>query len=207
MGPSAGAETVAVPDQHATPAQGGTCVPATFKVVIDVGHTVEAGGATSARGVPEYVFNSRLAKRIERHLLEAGFVRTDLMITRGVGRPQLAARAARANAAGADLFVSVHHDSVQDFYLGKWPHDGRVDRFSDKFSGYSIFISNDSIRSAESLDFARFLGNERSAPRWPRRPIDFARCRMAGAGRISLPCNRPQCAAARGAAAARERGA
>src|SRR5262245_50010148 len=33
------------------------CAPERFKVVLDVGHTVENQGATSARGVKEYVFN------------------------------------------------------------------------------------------------------------------------------------------------------
>jgi N-acetylmuramoyl-L-alanine amidase len=137
----------------------GSCDTANFRIVLDVGHTVEAGGATSARGVPEYVFNLRLAKLAEKYLHEAGFVRINLMVTRGVGRLQLLRRSARANDIGADLFVSIHHDSVQDSYLARWQHDGRIDRFSDRFRGYSIFISNDNARSAESLDFARLLGD------------------------------------------------
>ena len=31
-------------------------------VSIDIGHTPGRGGATSARGIPEYVFNKRLAR-------------------------------------------------------------------------------------------------------------------------------------------------
>jgi N-acetylmuramoyl-L-alanine amidase len=141
-------------------AENAACDPANFRIALDVGHTVEAGGATSARGVPEYVFNLRLARQIEARLHEAGFARTEVMVSHGIGRLQLKRRADRANELGADLLVSVHHDSVQDFYLSTWKHDGRIDRFSDKFNGYSIFVSNDNVRAAASLDYARLLADE-----------------------------------------------
>jgi hypothetical protein len=47
--------------------------------------TPEAGGATSARGVSEYTFNLLLGRRIDQSLPDAGFARTTLMTTRGVG--------------------------------------------------------------------------------------------------------------------------
>src|SRR5829696_6960937 len=48
------------------------CDPAAFRVVVDVGHTAEVPGAISARGVPEYAFNLRLAQTIDKHLAAAG---------------------------------------------------------------------------------------------------------------------------------------
>jgi N-acetylmuramoyl-L-alanine amidase len=135
------------------------CDAANFRIVLDVGHTIEAGGATSARGVPEYAFNLRLAKVVEKYLRESGFWRTNVLVTRGVGRSQLLRRSARANALGADLLVSIHHDSVQEPYLDRWQHDGRSGRFSDRFRGYSIFISDDNLRSGESLGFAKLLAD------------------------------------------------
>src|SRR5262249_47033366 len=60
--PDAGAETGATRPQP-------TCAPERFKTVLDVGHTVENQGATSARGVKEYVFNLRLAKEMEKALI------------------------------------------------------------------------------------------------------------------------------------------
>jgi hypothetical protein len=39
------------------------CDRSRFRVVVDVGHTVQAPGALSARGVPEYHFNLRLERR------------------------------------------------------------------------------------------------------------------------------------------------
>src|ERR1700688_4219845 len=48
-----------------------SCDPSAFKIALDVGHTVQASGALSARGVAEYTFNLTLAKRIERTLTDA----------------------------------------------------------------------------------------------------------------------------------------
>src|SRR5262249_26142073 len=88
-----------------------TCDRAAFRVDVDVGHTAQVPGAKSARGEYEYDFNLRLAKVIHQQLLDAGFARTMLLVTDGKTYPGLAERVARANASGADLFFSVHHDS------------------------------------------------------------------------------------------------
>ena len=85
---------------------------ATFRVIIDVGHTEKAPGAISARGVPEFVFNLNLAKRIEEQLFAAGFQRSVLLITEGPARQGLAGRVKRAKELAADLFLSIHHDFV-----------------------------------------------------------------------------------------------
>jgi len=152
-------------DDPATPAattgrQAASCDANKFRLAIDVGHTIEAPGATSARGVSEYVYNLRLAKLIEADLKTAGFANTDLMITNGVGRSQLKQRSARANAGRVDLFVSIHHDDVQPSYYRQWDYDGKAYHFSDKFAGYSIFVSYENRHKAESLDFSERLAAE-----------------------------------------------
>ena len=131
-----------------------------FRVIIDVGHTAQAPGAISARGVPEFVFNLNLAKRIEQQLLAAGFRRSVLLITEGPARKGLVERVKRANALGADLFLSIHHDSVPDKFLEKWEFEGEQRSFSDRFNGHSIFISDDNSDRAGSLLFARLLGSQ-----------------------------------------------
>jgi N-acetylmuramoyl-L-alanine amidase len=136
----------------------GSCDTARFRTVIDVGHTPEVPGAISARGVPEFEFNQRLARRIERELLARGFARTRLLLTRGEARPGLYERVARANAAKGDLFVSVHHDSVPDFLIASWEFMGAEGRYNDSFKGHSIFISADHPQYAKSKSFARALG-------------------------------------------------
>jgi N-acetylmuramoyl-L-alanine amidase len=57
------------------------------------------------------------------------------------------------------LFVSIHHDSAQDKYLEEREADnGKTQRYTDKFSGYSIFVSRKNPRYDESLDLARRIG-------------------------------------------------
>jgi len=134
------------------------CRPENFKIAIDVGHTPEAPGATSARGVTEYAYNLLLAKRIERTLLDGGFSRTTLITARGVGRPQLLKRTERANTLGLDLLLSIHHDDVQGLYHARWTYKGAIHLFSDKFSGYSLFVSRENRHFDDSLAFAKLLG-------------------------------------------------
>jgi N-acetylmuramoyl-L-alanine amidase len=136
------------------------CNRAAFRVVIDVGHTAEAPGARSARGLPEYVFNLALATRIEQALTDAGFQRTVLLITEGKTRKGLTERVTRANRLGADLFLSIHHDSVPDRFLEKWEFEGEERGYCDRFSGHSIFVSHDNSDRGGSLLFASVLGKE-----------------------------------------------
>ena len=134
------------------------CNHGAFRVVVDVGHTLEAPGALSARGVPEYAFNLRLAKQIEEKLIEAGFVGTILLITDGPAKSGLTQRVARANALSADLLISIHHDSVPEFLKEEWEHEGQKNRYCDKFKGHSIFVSHENRKRAASYAFATLLG-------------------------------------------------
>jgi N-acetylmuramoyl-L-alanine amidase len=136
------------------------CQRAAFRVLLDVGHSAQVPGATSARGVPEYEFNLRLAQAVEKALLRAGFRSTQLLITPGPARSGLFARVARANTWPADLVVSIHHDSVPEWFLDTWTHEGRQLRFSDRFAGHSLFVSYENKEMAASLMFARLLGRE-----------------------------------------------
>jgi N-acetylmuramoyl-L-alanine amidase len=145
---------------HAEPKPAEACQRATFRAVIDVGHTEKAPGAISARGVPEFVFNSNLGKRIEEQLRAAGFKRSVLLITEGPAAKSLLERVRRAKELAADLFLSIHHDSVPDKLLDKWEFEGVERSFSDRFSGHSIFISEDNSDYAGSLSFARLLGGQ-----------------------------------------------
>src|SRR5215475_2637844 len=160
MAPLAGAEPAAAP---AKKADAPTCDSAAFRVVVDVGHTEEVPGAKSARGAYEYDFNLALAKRVEQQLREAGFDRTILLVTHGHAHPSLGERVARANASGADLFFSIHHDSVPDKFLEKWEYEGETRSYSDRFKGHSIFISNQNADPRRSLQFASLLGKQLKA--------------------------------------------
>jgi N-acetylmuramoyl-L-alanine amidase len=144
--------------QHA--GNSASCARSTFRVLIDVGHTATSPGADSARGVPEYDFNLKLADVIAQSLHEAGFDKTVRLITNGAKLPSLFERATRANNVHADLFIAIHHDSVPDNLKEAWQYEGKKNYYCDRFSGYAIFVSNDNADRAGSLAFGHLLGQE-----------------------------------------------
>jgi N-acetylmuramoyl-L-alanine amidase len=139
------------------------CEPAKFRIVLDVGHTAQSEGATSARNVAEFVFNLRLARRIEEKLKADGFPETRLLVTEGKARPSLFKRVAAASELHADLFLSIHHDSVPNSLLENWQFEGKKSHFSDRFAGYSVFVSRDNPDFKTSLAFAELVAKEMKA--------------------------------------------
>ena len=139
------------------------CDPSKFRIVLDVGHTPESEGATSARNVSEFSFNLRLAKRIELQLKADGFAETRLLLTEGKARRSLVRRVTAANNLQANLFLSIHHDSVPEKFLENWEFEGRKSRYSDRFSGYSVFVSRRNPDFKTSLSFAEMIGKEMTA--------------------------------------------
>jgi N-acetylmuramoyl-L-alanine amidase len=140
-----------------------TCDPSKFRIVLDVGHTAESEGAISARNVAEFVFNQRLAQRIEEKLKAEGFAETRLLLTEGKARPSLAKRVAAANHLHANLLLSIHHDSVPDALLEDWEFEGKKSHFSDRFNGYSVFVSRSNPDFKTSLSFAELVGKAMKA--------------------------------------------
>jgi N-acetylmuramoyl-L-alanine amidase len=139
------------------------CDPAKFRIVLDVGHTAESEGAISARNVSEFVFNLRLAKRIEQKLKAEGFAETRLLLTEGKARRSLVKRVDAANDLRADLLLSIHHDSVPNKFLEDWEFEGKKSRYSDRFSGYSVFVSRSNPDFKTSFAFAELIGKEMKA--------------------------------------------
>lgn len=136
------------------------CTRSSFRVVVDVGHTLDVPGAMSARGVPEYTFNLALARDIKQALVDAGFEQTVLMITATKPWRGLFERATRANAMHANLLIAIHHDSVPDNLKHVWEYAGLKNEFNDDYPGYALFISNENADPAGSLKFGSMLGHE-----------------------------------------------
>jgi N-acetylmuramoyl-L-alanine amidase len=155
----------AVPNKSAA-----ACDTATFRIVLDVGHTAQSEGAISARNVAEFDFNLRLARRIAERLKADGFAATRLLVTQGRSTPGLFRRVAVANDLQADLFLSIHHDSVPNALLENWDFEGRKSHFSDRFGGYSVFVSRENPEFGISLKFAELIGREMKA-----QGLDYAR--------------------------------
>ncbi|MGB3745886.1 MAG: N-acetylmuramoyl-L-alanine amidase [Xanthobacteraceae bacterium] len=146
--------------RRATEVTPDACPRSTFRVLVDVGHTVDVPGAMSARGIAEYAFNLRLARDINQGLLDAGFQQTVLLITATAPWRGLVERAARANSMHANLFIAIHHDSVPDNLKQNWEYAGLKTQFNDNYPGYAIFISNENADPAGSLKFGSLLGRE-----------------------------------------------
>jgi len=92
-----------------------------------------------------------------------GFAETRLLLTEGKARRSLVKRVAAANNLPADLLLSIHHDSVPNKLLEDWECDGKKSHFSDRFSGYSVFVSHNNPDFKTSLSFAELIGKEMKA--------------------------------------------
>ena len=144
------------PTQPGTGALGAP-TPGTLRIALDVGHTARSGGAVSASGVMEYQFNKEAVKTIASQV--AMLPSVEAIVVDWSGAPiSLPERASRANAAGAGLFLAVHHDSANDRYLLPVKIGERRYRQTTRFHGYSVFYSAKNRYSGESLRFARTLG-------------------------------------------------
>jgi N-acetylmuramoyl-L-alanine amidase len=149
---------------------GSVCDRSKFRIALDVGHTAASEGATSARNIAEFVFNLRLARRIEEKLKSEGFAETRLLVTEGKARPSLLRRVAAANHMNANLFLSIHHDSVPNALLENWEFEGKKSHFSDRFTGYSVFVSRGNPDFRTSLAFAELVGRKMKAEGLPYAP-------------------------------------
>lgn len=139
-------------------------------IAVDVGHTLARPGATSARGMPEFEFNRALAvglnEKLTERLTEKDTARLAMQIPgKGANARLLNADgfvtslSARArSAAGARLLFSVHHDSVQPHFLASWTHEGIERPFSDRYAGFSLFVSRRNPSLAASLACASSVG-------------------------------------------------
>jgi N-acetylmuramoyl-L-alanine amidase len=156
----AGAEKKLVSDERPVAFK---CDPTTYRIVVDVGHTLESDGAMSARNVPEFQFNLNLARRVVDGLKSAGFPETKLLVTTGKAHPSLVRRVAAADALKANFLLSIHHDSAPDKFMENWDFEGKPSHYSDRFSGYSVFVSRSNMDFKTSLAFARLLGRQMKA--------------------------------------------
>ena len=129
------------------------CLPATAalgaqskEVAVDVGHSLAKPGVISVTGIAEFEYNRNLAFKVRDRLLASG-VRVRMI---GEGGDFDVLHERTQAAAGADLFVSIHHDSVQEQYLP----------VADQFAGFSLFVSRNNPQVAKSRECASAIGAE-----------------------------------------------
>ena len=116
------------------------------EVAVDVGHHAAEPGVISASGRPEFEYNLALALDLAAELEKLQ------MQARLIGeKGDYAVLHHRTRAAqGADLFVSILHDSVKESLLPR----------ADEFSGFSLFVSRMNAKSANSLACASAIGGK-----------------------------------------------
>ncbi|MGI9405183.1 MAG: N-acetylmuramoyl-L-alanine amidase family protein [Hyphomicrobiaceae bacterium] len=133
---------------------------AALRVAVDIGHDAVRSGATSARGKGEFLFNRRLAlelvKRSKDH--EAGKSLDLFVLNAGGEKLDLKERVRNAHDANADIFLSIHHDAVNERYLRSWSLDGSDYRYSDAFQGFSLFVSTENSKFEASVSLAKLIG-------------------------------------------------
>ena len=121
-----------------------------------MGHYHAEPGVISYSGVPEFEFNLRLASEI-RETLEKNGMRVRMIGDKG---DQIFLNRRTRAAQGADLFLSIHHDSAREHL-----HVRRQD-----FAGFSLFISRHNPKLEKSLACASAIGAElRAAGMTPSR--------------------------------------
>ena len=101
----------------------------------------------SASGIPEFEFNLKLAFEVKDHLEKSGL---KVRMIGEKGNYVFLSHRTRA-AAGADLFVSIHHDSMREYLLATR---------RDELAGFSLFISRHNPQVKKSLACASAIGAE-----------------------------------------------
>ncbi len=124
------------------------------QVAVDVGHSLTDSGALSARGKPEFDFNRALAGHL------AAALRVRQLTPRQVNFDgRIASLAERpAQAAGSDLFVSIHHDSIDPAFLIPWVWRGRELQHTEVKRGFGLFVSARNPAPDISLRCAVLMG-------------------------------------------------
>ena len=141
----AGSANLALPP--ATPIDSAVLPLAVRKIALDAGHGGDSHGTTTPLGLLEKDVTLDIARRL-RGLLEERHAFEVVMTRRDDSAVSLADRAAIANRMGADVFVSVHVNwienraarGVETYYLGPTddPFLSRLAAAENRDSGYSM---------------------------------------------------------------------
>ena len=132
-------------------------VYADFTVAIDPGHSLKSFGAVSSSGITEYAYNIAMAKVLQKELNTLKEINAFIINPDG-GKIKLKQRTAIAAQNNADIFISLHHDSVQLKYLKSKIVHGQKLYSTYKFKGYSLFVSKKNKSFSKSLILATEIG-------------------------------------------------
>ncbi|WP_082709954.1 N-acetylmuramoyl-L-alanine amidase family protein [Burkholderia sp. TSV86] len=117
-------------------------------VAVDTGHTPAHPGANAASGRAEYRYNLDLSAAVAERLRAHG---GRVLRISADGR-EIALNERATQAPDADLFVSIHHDSIQQPFIDA----GR----QRNFRGFAVFVSERNPHYAQSLRCAKSIARQ-----------------------------------------------
>ncbi|MBX4145647.1 N-acetylmuramoyl-L-alanine amidase, partial [Ralstonia pickettii] len=126
-------------------ATAGTAPASGRYIVVDTGHTPAHPGSTGASGRVEYLYNLDLSAAVAEKLAAHG----DRVLRTSADGREISLDQRSTQAPDANLFVSIHHDSMQQQFIDA----GR----QREFRGFSVFVSERNPHYAESLRCAKAI--------------------------------------------------
>lgn len=126
-------------------------------LALDSGYSIHDPGMAGVRGKREVEYNDRFVNELIPRIEAAGW---EVKLTRGdYGYVSDKHRAEQANIWEADLLLSIHHDVSPKRYLKSEVKDGvTVNKSTQSFEGYSMYVSKSNKKYRASLCFAQRLG-------------------------------------------------
>lgn len=119
-----------------------------FTLGLDVGHTDSNYGALSSGCVKEYDYNLNLAKYINTNLKNKAYI--SVVSNKDTQNVSFSQRYDLSK--NKDLFISIHHDSVQSQYIH---YDKNHCPQTNYAKGFSIFVSEKNKHFEKSLEYAK----------------------------------------------------
>ncbi|MBN3791152.1 N-acetylmuramoyl-L-alanine amidase [Burkholderia sp. Ac-20353] len=117
-------------------------------IVVDTGHTPAHPGSTGASGRVEYLYNLDLSGAIAKRLTADG----DRVLRTSADGREIKLDQRSTQAPDADLFVSIHHDSMQQQFIDA----GR----QREFHGFAVFVSERNPHYEQSLRCAKAIAGK-----------------------------------------------
>ncbi len=119
-----------------------------FKIALDAGHGLNTSGKQTPNGIKEWTLNDKVRKRVAEILsgYNCEVIHTDN--NEGNIDEALSARLNKYLSAGADVFVSIHHNA----FTGVWNNATGVEVYTDKNA------TPQDVRLAEAV-YSRLVSN------------------------------------------------
>jgi len=119
----------------------------TMSIHLDIGHTPSRVGAVSASCKGEYFYNTEAVQAIHDVVNDVKHINYEGGELSFEDRENL--------SISNDLFISIHHDSMNEVYLHKNEKGCLEGNFS---KGFSLYVSDKNTQYKKSLEYAKQIG-------------------------------------------------